>query len=89
MIVHQGYDNLSLTRPVVTLGTFDGVHLGHRQLINAVVNAAQSQNGDSVIITFYPHPRQVVGNENHDFFFLSTPEEKLAMLEQTGKIRVI
>lgn len=89
MVVHQGYDNLSLNKPVVTLGTFDGVHLGHRQLINAVVKAAHVQNGDSVIITFYPHPRQVVGNENHDFFFLSTPEEKLAMLEETGIGHVI
>lgn len=89
MIVHQGYEDLSLVRPVVTLGTFDGVHLGHRQLINAVLDAARKTGGESVIITFYPHPRQVVGNENHDFFFLTTTGEKLSILEETGIDHVI
>jgi riboflavin kinase/FMN adenylyltransferase len=89
MKVHRGYDDLQLVRPVVTLGTFDGVHLGHVQLINAVIDAAHKEGGESVIITFNPHPRQVVGNENHEFFLLTTLAEKLALLEGTGIDHVI
>lgn len=89
MKVHKGYDDLQLVKPVVTLGTFDGVHLGHRKLIQAVIDNAREDGGESVIITFFPHPRQVVGNENRNFFFLTTMSEKLSLLEETGIDHVI
>ncbi|HEX2975246.1 MAG TPA: bifunctional riboflavin kinase/FAD synthetase [Bacteroidales bacterium] len=89
MIVHQGYASSGLFNPVVTLGVFDGVHLGHRLLIERVKSAARKFHGESVIITFNPHPRQVVGNDNGSFFLLTTITEKLALLEANGVDHVI
>jgi riboflavin kinase/FMN adenylyltransferase len=84
MIVHQGYRNLRLINPVVTLGIFDGVHLGHRFLIESLVNRAREIRGDSVVITFQPHPRLVLESNTRGISFLSTMEEKKRLLEKAG-----
>lgn len=66
---------------VITIGTFDGVHKGHQQIISRLITEAQAINGESVIITFHPHPRKVVPGKN-PIKILTTKEEKIALLEK-------
>ena len=64
MRVYKGLEDLpSFKNPVVTIGSFDGVHLGHRKIIEQIITKAKEVNGESVIITFNPHPRLVLHNE--------------------------
>lgn len=69
---------------VVTIGTFDGVHLGHRKLIQRIVEQAQSSNGEALVLTFFPHPRMVLNPEEHGIELLSTTTEKIRLLSETG-----
>ena len=68
---------------IVTIGTFDGVHRGHQAILKNMVNRAKETDGESVVVTFYPHPRQVL---SHDagIRFISTQEEKIQHLEALG-----
>jgi riboflavin kinase/FMN adenylyltransferase len=84
MKIHNGYDNLKLRNPVVTMGTFDGVHIGHRLVMERLRKRAEEAGGESVVITFYPHPRQVLGGSNIPIPLLSTPGEKAGILEELG-----
>lgn len=84
MIIHEGYENLMFTNPVVTLGIFDGVHSGHRALLNLLVKRALKIKGESVVITFHPHPRLVLEKETEETFFLSTLDEKKLLMEKAG-----
>jgi len=68
---------------IVTLGTFDGVHIGHREIIDTVVNKAEKLGGRSFVITFYPHPRKVISGDNQ-LKLLNTPDEKAVLLEALG-----
>jgi riboflavin kinase/FMN adenylyltransferase len=67
---------------VVTVGTFDGVHLGHRSIIDELTRHAQANAGRSIVITFEPHPREVVGRG--PVKLLTTPEERLRLLSDLG-----
>ena len=70
---------------VVTIGTFDGVHIGHRQIIQKIVKQANDNHGVSVVITFWPHPRFVLqGVDASGLKLLSTFEEKAALLDELG-----
>ncbi len=69
---------------VVTIGTFDGVHFGHQQLIQRVKQKAAEINGSSLILTFFPHPRMILYPEEHGIELLNTIREKQALLEQEG-----
>jgi riboflavin kinase/FMN adenylyltransferase len=84
MKIHEGCNNLNLLKPVVTLGIFDGVHLGHKAIITRLINKAKSIKGESVIITFHPHPRVVLSENNDRLTFLTSPGEKIAILENEG-----
>jgi riboflavin kinase/FMN adenylyltransferase len=84
MIIHKGYENLNFINPVVTLGIFDGVHNGHKALINRLVSLSKNVGGESVIITFNPHPRLVLAENEINLFFLTTLEEKISLLGKEG-----
>jgi riboflavin kinase/FMN adenylyltransferase len=84
MIIHEGYENLNLVSPVVTLGIFDGVHRGHRALLDCLVSSAKEAKGESVVITFSPHPRLVLERNRVNLSFLTTLEEKKALLEKAN-----
>jgi len=71
-------------RNIVTTGTFDGVHLGHRTILERVKALAKAKNAESVLLTFYPHPRQVLFPDSTKMFFLSTLEEREILLEELG-----
>jgi riboflavin kinase / FMN adenylyltransferase len=77
-------DNLVLRQGAwITIGSFDGVHIGHQQIIKTLVNGARADNTVPVIITFYPHPAKVL-KPFPDPFYLSTPEEKDIALASLG-----
>ena len=82
------YRNIIETRnipnAVVTIGTFDGVHLGHQALFNKMKSLAQSVGGQTVVVTFSPHPRQVLNIDSSNLRFICTPEEKMRKFEQFG-----
>jgi riboflavin kinase / FMN adenylyltransferase len=80
MIIHEGYENLNLVHPVVTIGVFDGVHSGHRALLDHLVSTAGQSGGESVVVTFNPHPRLVLSEKTEGVSFLSTMEEKTRLL---------
>lgn len=69
---------------VITIGTFDGVHLGHVQILRQLVREAKAVNGSAVVITFYPHPRKVIKADDTPVYLLSTQEEKYKLLSAHG-----
>jgi riboflavin kinase/FMN adenylyltransferase len=71
-----------LRNPIVTLGTYDGVHIGHRSILTKLINKAKATGKDSMLITFDPHPRQALGLG--EISLLSTLEEKVELLSNTG-----
>ncbi|EDM34601.1 bifunctional protein: riboflavin kinase; FAD synthetase [Pedobacter sp. BAL39] len=82
------YYNLSdfkkLDHAVVTIGTFDGVHFGHQKIIKRLCELAKASNGESVILTFFPHPRMIIDPENQDLKLINTIAEKASILEGLG-----
>jgi len=84
MIITDGNSFPSLTGPFITVGVFDGVHLGHRALLDQLVLKASQAGRMSVVITFDPHPKLVLGGSKNNLAFLSTPEEKKELLGKSG-----
>ena len=77
----------SFTKPknaIVTQGTFDGVHVGHKQILANIVQLAKEQNGQSIIVTFHPHPRQVLFKDENNIKLLTTLEEKIDLFTEIG-----
>lgn len=90
MQVHYDIDNLPVFRnAVITIGTFDGVHRGHRQVLDKLKTEAAALNGESVIITFHPHPRKVVSSAILGIRLINTLEEKLQLLDGLGIDHVV
>lgn len=84
MQVHRNLDSLPRFRnAVLTIGTFDGVHLGHRQIIAALTEEAAAIAGESIIITFDPHPRKIV-QPNTSLQLINTLEERIRLLSGLG-----
>lgn len=84
MEVHYGVEDIDIKNPVVTIGSFDGVHLGHACVIEHLKEKATCIGGESVIISFEPHPREVLYPLEKKPGILTTLEEKIAILEQYG-----
>ncbi|MES2629204.1 MAG: bifunctional riboflavin kinase/FAD synthetase [Bacteroidota bacterium] len=85
MKVYHGLDELAdIPNPVLTTGTFDGVHLGHRKIIDNLKQVAAENNGETVIFTFYPHPRMVIFPDDNDLELLNTQQEKIDLLARSG-----
>jgi len=83
MQVHRSINHLpEFKNAVVTIGTFDGVHTGHQEIIEHLKQEAKSINGETVLITFHPHPRKIVSSKN--IFILNTLFEKVELLESKG-----
>ena len=74
----------NIPNAVVTIGTFDGVHLGHQAIFNKMKALAQSVGGQTVVVTFSPHPRQVLNIDSSNLRFITTPEDKLRKFEEFG-----
>lgn len=82
MQVFKSLNNLpKFNNAVVTIGTFDGVHLGHQKLLERINEIARKVNGESILITFHPHPRFVVQPDS-DLKLLNTIDEKIELLEK-------
>ena len=69
---------------VVTTGSFDGVHIGHKEIIKHLNDLSKQINGESVLITFYPHPRKVLYPEQNDLKLINSKSEKIELLQKTG-----
>lgn len=86
MRVFNSFDEAAgkICRAVVTTGSFDGVHIGHKEIIRRLNQEAENIDGESVLITFDPHPRKVLYPEQKDFKLLNSRSEKIALLEKAG-----
>ena len=89
MVTIQGISKFKNTLPTaITIGTFDGVHIGHRQILERLINNAKHANLNSVLVTFFPHPRMVLQKESN-LKLLNTLDEKIEILESLGLDYVI
>ena len=84
MKIHRDLTNFRAVNPVLTIGTFDGVHLGHRKIIERLNKLAEKIGGESVIFTFDPHPRKVVAPNETNLRILTTLDEKIQLFEKSG-----
>lgn len=83
MKIWENINDFRAKKPVVTIGSFDGVHLGHVDVINQLKKQAQRVRGESVIFTFSPHPVKVLA-PNKEFVLLTTIEEKILLFQKAG-----
>lgn len=85
MRIYEGTEHFGpVKNPVVTSGTFDGVHLGHQKILKRIRDLADEIGGETVLITFWPHPRLVLYPNEHNLRLLSTFEEKAKLLREFG-----
>ncbi|MCR9082415.1 MAG: bifunctional riboflavin kinase/FAD synthetase [Cyclobacteriaceae bacterium] len=85
MKIYEGLSQFeNVPNPVVTSGTFDGVHLGHQKILQRIREIAKSIKGETILLTFWPHPRLVLYPKEHNLRLLSTFEEKAKLLRQFG-----
>ncbi len=84
MVTVQGISKFKNKLPTaITIGTFDGVHIGHRQILQRLINNAKEANLNSVLVTFFPHPRMVLQKESN-IKLLNTLDEKIEILRDLG-----
>jgi riboflavin kinase / FMN adenylyltransferase len=90
MKVHYDIEQLPAFRnAVITIGTFDGVHMGHRQIIDKLKAQAEAINGETVIVTFHPHPRKIVSSTILGIRLINTLNEKIELLRHLGINHVV
>ncbi len=73
-----------IVKPIVTVGTFDGVHLGHNAILSVLVEEAKKNNTSAVVVTFYPHPRLVLSSDGSDIRLINSRDQKIKLLEKIG-----
>lgn len=85
MRIFKGIEEFeAFENPVVSIGTFDGVHLGHKTILDRLNSEAKRLSGESLLITFWPHPRMVLQPDYKDLRLLNTMEEKIELLDKAG-----
>lgn len=84
MKVYRDINQFNVAKPVLTVGSFDGVHLGHRKVIERLNDIARQKEGESVIFTFSPHPRLVLNKQQGSLRLLTTLDEKIQLLDNAG-----
>jgi len=85
MNVYQSIEEFSrIPFAVVTIGTFDGVHAGHQKIISRLVELAQANQGETVLLTFFPHPRMVLQPDDNNLKMITTMNEKIELLREAG-----
>jgi riboflavin kinase/FMN adenylyltransferase len=90
MKLHHNIEQLpAFRRAVITIGSFDGVHLGHQQILEQLKEEARKSDGETVVITFYPHPKHIIDHQGKPIFLLNTPQEKYERLQQAGIDHVV
>lgn len=83
-VYHSISEFQNVNRPILTTGTFDGVHFGHRIIINRLKEIAKKQVGETVLLTFSPHPRMVLFPDDHQLQLINTLDEKIKLLKEAG-----
>ncbi len=73
----------------ITIGSFDGVHAAHQKILETLIASAKKAGGESIVVTFHPHPRLVIKPQDNDLKLLNTMEEKIALLAQYGVQNVV
>ncbi|WP_138476383.1 bifunctional riboflavin kinase/FAD synthetase [Dyadobacter bucti] len=85
MNIYHSLDSFKkLEYGVVTSGTFDGVHLGHKKILSRLREISEESGGESLVLTFWPHPRTVVSDDSQGLQLLSTIDEKIELFSQLG-----
>ncbi len=83
-IYHDIEECRNIPSPVVTTGTFDGVHLGHQAIFRVMGEVAAETGGETVVVTFHPHPRLVIHPDSKDLKFINTQKKKIRLMESFG-----
>ncbi len=83
-VIREDENNCYNKNSVVTVGTFDGIHLGHKKIISDLIEIKKEKNLRSVVVTFDPHPQLILKNKHHIIKILSTTEEKIKEFEKLG-----
>lgn len=84
MKIYKNLAEFNVSYPVLTTGTFDGVHEGHQFILNKVNEIAQNENGESVLFTFWPHPRTVLYKDSQNLKMINSLDERIKLLERHG-----
>lgn len=85
MRIIKGLEHISkIKHPVITIGSFDGIHTAHQKIFSRLKSIARQIDGESVVITFDPHPRQIIYPKDSSLQLITTTEEKLKLLEKQG-----
>lgn len=84
MKIYHDIHDFKVKKPILTIGSFDGVHLGHVKIIERLRDLARQRGGESVIFTFYPHPRQILAPEEDNLRLLTTLSEKGRLFAKAG-----
>lgn len=84
VVIHTDLNNFNILNPVLTIGVFDGVHLGHKKVLERLKEIAKDKNGESVVLTLWPHPRIVLNKDVETLRLLNNIEEKKYLLSKTG-----
>jgi len=85
LIVHSGINSFkNIPNPVITVGTFDGVHVGHQKILNKINSIAKKNNGETALLTFDPHPRKILFNNGDSLKLINTLQEKIQLLKEYG-----
>ena len=88
-VFHSLEEYSAAAHTIATIGTFDGLHVGHKAILARIIDEAKARNGKSLLISFHPHPRLVLFPDNNPLRLLHSLEEKIAMLDAMGLDRLL